>query len=647
MKPSFTTASATNKRLWVVLFFFAALLLCIKVMSTAGIAQSEERIFKADLPKHLPLKLKIVEAQQPGFKRLDNERWLRDFELEVTNIGDKPIFYLYLLLRLPETKASMGTTLVYPLRYGRSELSDIEVTAGPEDVPIKPGQTHVFKIHRGQVMAWEKQVREKNRPQPSIVELAFQKLSFGDRTGYGGPDGQKVPHPPYQKSALGRCNEQLNKAAPEPFALPFALSVGDSKYNRLNVLPASPLPVDLFSALLGVPETLDLECCPGVGCSYLSFSEDQICYNCPNQTRVQSRSCSFAFAFCLKPVFSSIECYLDNGEPYLCPTIDLMSCATPTPTPTPTPSPSPSECNCSDPNAPPADCSTGTPRCPIGEEARNGCCYRLACDEPRPTPAPCPAGYFPTRLWRDFPICEWSECIPLPPSGGGCFEISADKSMSLSSASFMNPNCCDDNERMLCFQGGGEWYESQCACYSPIVIDVSGDGFNLTTGQGGVMFDIPGDGIREQISWTAANSDDSWLALDRNANGLIDNGRELFGSSTPQPYLSNGESKHGFRALALFDTGAYGGNGDGKIDNRDSVFYILKLWQDRNHNGISEAEELQSLSTSVIRSIELKYRESRRKDRNGNWFRYRAKVHDASGAHAGRWAWDVFLQKPD
>ena len=97
----------------------------------------------------------------------------------------------------------------------------------------------------------------------------------------------------------------------------------------------------------------------------------------------------------------------------------------------------------------------------------------------------------------------------------------------------------------------------------------------------------------------------------------------------------------------MFDTAAYGGNSDGQIDNRDSVFYSLKLWQDRNHNGFSEADELQTLSASVIDVIHLKYKESREKDANGNWFRYRAKVADASGAQAGRWAWDVFLQKPD
>ena len=226
--------------------------------------------------------------------------------------------------------------------------------------------------------------------------------------------------------------------------------------------------------------------------------------------------------------------------------------------------------------------------------------------------------------------------------------ISPEKqSLKDSLPNFTNPGCCDDYERFSCYNGGGQWNEASCTCASPIVIDVAGNGFNLTNALNGVLFDLFRTETAERFSWTAADSDDAWLVFDRNGNGIIDEGKELFGSSTPQPHLSKGETKHGFRALALFDTPAYGGNSDGQIDNRDSVFYSLKLWQDRNHNGFSEADELQTLSASVIDVIHLKYKESRQKDANGNWFRYRAKVTDASGAPAGRWAWDVFLQKPD
>ena len=138
--------------------------------------------------------------------------------------------------------------------------------------------------------------------------------------------------------------------------------------------------------------------------------------------------------------------------------------------------------------------------------------------------------------------------------------------------------CCDPMEAFNCMNGGGNWYESICACLSPIVIDVAGNGFNLTSASSGVLFDAARIGFREQISWTAPDSDDAWLTLDRNENGLIDDGKELFGSVTPQAATSPGEGKNGFRALAMYDKAKLGGNADGLIDRRDRVFYDLLLW---------------------------------------------------------------------
>ena len=176
-----------------------------------------------------------------------------------------------------------------------------------------------------------------------------------------------------------------------------------------------------------------------------------------------------------------------------------------------------------------------------------------------------------------------------------------------------------------------------CIRNSPILIDVLGDGFVLTDAANGVDFNFSGDGM-QRMGWTAAGSDDAFLTLPY--NGKVESGFELFGNLTDQPETGN---PNGFLALAEYDEPSKGGNDDGDIDLQDQVFSLLRLWQDVNHNGVSEPGELHTLPELNIESISLKYKESKKTDPHGNKFAFRAKVNGVPHSPAGRWAWDVFF----
>jgi hypothetical protein len=185
----------------------------------------------------------------------------------------------------------------------------------------------------------------------------------------------------------------------------------------------------------------------------------------------------------------------------------------------------------------------------------------------------------------------------------------------------------------------GDAYSPDC---SPIIIDYSGRGFLLTDASDGVKFDITGTGHPVQMGWTARGADNGFLALP-DKNGAVNNGKELFGNFTPQPSSAH---PNGYAALALYDLPENGGNGDGIIDARDAIFGSLRLWVDKNHDGIAQPDELFTLSALGIFSISLDYRLSHRQDEFGNIFRYRAKVNAQSTgdtSEAGPWSYDVFF----
>jgi hypothetical protein len=151
----------------------------------------------------------------------------------------------------------------------------------------------------------------------------------------------------------------------------------------------------------------------------------------------------------------------------------------------------------------------------------------------------------------------------------------------------------------------------------PLTLDLDDDGIELTSYQKGARFDISATG--RSVTTAFVTGGDAFLALDRNGNGRIDNGAELFGD---QRGASNG-----FEALQVLDE-----NGDGLIDGNDSAFDELLLFRD-NGNGVTEKDELFDLASAGIRALELAYENTNIAAQGGNRISQLAAYHRLDGSH--------------
>jgi hypothetical protein len=196
-----------------------------------------------------------------------------------------------------------------------------------------------------------------------------------------------------------------------------------------------------------------------------------------------------------------------------------------------------------------------------------------------------------------------------------------------------------------CSGASGVEFVSQAICQpgqdccggSPIIIDVAGDGIHLTSWEDGVEFSLRKNWSKTKWAWTEANSDDAWLVLDRDSNGTIDSGWEMFGNFSPQ-IADEGETKNGFVALRVVDD-----NEDGIVDSADPSFFYLRLWQDKNHDGISQPGEMKPLTDFGITGLSTNYHSDGTKDSHGNDFRYSGSVYVADASNVGMTAYDVWL----
>ena len=198
-----------------------------------------------------------------------------------------------------------------------------------------------------------------------------------------------------------------------------------------------------------------------------------------------------------------------------------------------------------------------------------------------------------------------------------------------------------------CAAQGWDYYWNGGDCVftpgSPIILDVAHDGYKLTSVADGVRFDLNADGNAELVAWTRRDSDDAFLAMDRNGNGRIDDGTELFGNHTPvHADRADQFTTNGFEALKYLGSPSYGLSvPDGQISASDAAFSRLLVWCDANHNGISEPEELTSAAAAGVVALSTDYKEKKRVDQFGNEFRQKGSITWLDGPDV---IYDVWLQ---
>ena len=160
--------------------------------------------------------------------------------------------------------------------------------------------------------------------------------------------------------------------------------------------------------------------------------------------------------------------------------------------------------------------------------------------------------------------------------------------------------------------------------HDPLTLDLDGDGIETVASNGhkGALFDHDKNGIRFATGWVS--KDDGFLVYDRNGDGVVNNGGELFGDNT---LLKNGErATNGYQALADLDD-----NGDGKVDAADSAFAHLRVWRDLNQDGISQEGELLTLDEAKVKALNLANKNTDRDLGNGNSLAEEGTYTDSDG----------------
>ncbi len=490
-----------------------------KTIIPASYQQVNRRNLEFMVPRYLPISVRVRPTKEESFSDLKNEKWVHDFELEVKNNSDKPIYYLRFTL-VPDLNTPAGErSLGLMVEYGRSELFYPDEPAIAGDVPILPKQTAVLKVSSDDVMGWdyfidlEKWPEQKRRPPRAT--LMFELLNHGDGTGFTSFDEKPFsvkkrdnPRPSYKKKQGVNYSHPRKRYGPE-------LRFTEADLSSCKVLPADPAPANFsadsaatnafLTSVIG-PEAVNPAvttlasvtnllvqsqqvCNCTVGCRYVELNWEQECLNCPASLHADNKLC-FEQADC-RMVFPNFRrcfviendskfwtgCYFDSvfACPAVAPTPTPTPTSTPTPTPTPIPCPFTTQANCP-PGAVPRDpCTYDTDDIP--EDFQNGCpilsvptANGLCCIQPCVTQPPAPTCPFGQPTWIAEPTCMW-QCPENP-------NPDDDPDLCAFDPCCTDPICCGD----LCCQDpccgdpfcGQECFEdcytvcvSSCTAYDP------------------------------------------------------------------------------------------------------------------------------------------------------------------------------------
>lgn len=298
-----------------------ALLLSLTLVATSmtaiAVVAAREKNLENKIPSHIPISVKV--------SNLNNPDWARDLEIEVKNTGDKPIYYLKLILLFEDVKSEDEVNPIgYPLAYGRHEMLNVSNKAQPEDVPIAPGEKYTFRLSQRQSDGWKAGKAKLTRQDPQRLLLLFHNLNFGDGTGYFSTGGVRVPR---RISSQGTLNSSPLTKSDEFNPINFSfLKTGGFAFSQQadSVLPKTAFAIRGNEKLMTRCDT----CCPGTNgqCSAMQEYPGAFQCLCGRASEARTVPCSDSQGVCGKQFLYMESCYDEFGYQVFCPNFFVNPC---------------------------------------------------------------------------------------------------------------------------------------------------------------------------------------------------------------------------------------------------------------------------------------------------------------------------------